>query len=619
MESRLKNRFWLIGIIIYITCYYAWLAFIPADSALLYLGGSFFSFVGTVVAGIWLLQASTRSKQSDKTYWRLLAFAAFSYSIAEIVWFVFESPLGLNALYAGYSDPFYILNKVFYFLAFGYILFINKRKLILVRFFFDVLIVMTVFTTFIGYYIISPIILTTMGTSWEVFLATLSPLMDLALLLCVVTLSFAGQRLFSPKMLAFIFMGLITQIAADTFYAFQVTNSTYQSGSWIDPLFILAVLLLGYTGLLQKEETETNTRTSRAEKPLLFFQFLFPYIAVTALILLNLFSLPELNIILLGIGATIFLIMIRQSITMYDNHRLIEQFYSNANQLNLSEQRYRSLFENHPEPTLSMDMEGNVKGMNLSAEHILGLKAEQVIENPLLEFIQLEFLEAAEAIYSSVTAGNYHDHDFPFYNHKGQFYHMSVTPIPIIVNNDLTGMYIIGRDMTELKKQQDKISYLAYHDSMTDLSNRIYFEGLLNKQIAQAKEDNSIFAILFMDLNNFKYINDTYGHAFGDDLLAAIAKRLKRFVSQSDYVARLGGDEFTLLIDSVSSYEDAVKQVNQLRAKLSAPYVIQQEEVNCWPSLGIACFPEDGTTSQELLNKADREMYANKRLIKELS
>jgi diguanylate cyclase (GGDEF)-like protein len=163
-----------------------------------------------------------------------------------------------------------------------------------------------------------------------------------------------------------------------------------------------------------------------------------------------------------------------------------------------------------------------------------------------------------------------------------------------------------------LDQQLSKASYAATHDALTDLANRAYFFQRIDEEIGAGERYKEKFAILFIDLDGFKAINDTYGHQYGDMTLKTVAKRLKKFVRKSDIVCRLGGDEFGVLLHGVHNSEDLRRFSQKLIKSLSAPIAINRYTVKVTASVGISLYPNHGSTPDELINKADQAMYRTK-------
>jgi diguanylate cyclase (GGDEF)-like protein len=167
-------------------------------------------------------------------------------------------------------------------------------------------------------------------------------------------------------------------------------------------------------------------------------------------------------------------------------------------------------------------------------------------------------------------------------------------------------------DITERKSADDRIRHIATHDGLTDLPNRMMFGNLLNHTIDVAKRYSRKFALLFIDLDRFKAINDAFGHQAGDALLQEIAQRLKRCTRASDVVARLSGDEFVVLIQEVDEASEAGICARKIITEVMKPITLQSQECRVTASVGIALFPENGDDEQTLMKNADTAMYQAK-------
>ncbi|MDJ0954579.1 MAG: EAL domain-containing protein [Acidimicrobiia bacterium] len=161
-------------------------------------------------------------------------------------------------------------------------------------------------------------------------------------------------------------------------------------------------------------------------------------------------------------------------------------------------------------------------------------------------------------------------------------------------------------------QDQQKLSYLARYDPLTGLINRFLFSDRLESAIARARRDESLVALMFLDLDDFKAVNDHYGHATGDALLKQVAKRIVSSVRETDSVGRLGGDEFTVILESGSRLEDAGQVATKILDAVAEPYLVGNRELRVTASIGIAIYPLDGDNSQALLRDADIAMYSAK-------
>ena len=180
------------------------------------------------------------------------------------------------------------------------------------------------------------------------------------------------------------------------------------------------------------------------------------------------------------------------------------------------------------------------------------------------------------------------------------------------VNSPVDGTPIFSgciRDITERKQSEEELRHMATHDSLTGLPNRTLFMELLEYTVEGSKRNNKLHAILFLDLDRFKNINDSLGHLIGDMLLQEVAARLSLCVRGSDSVARLGGDEFTILLYNIDKPDVAATVSAKIISTLSEPFKLAQHEIVITPSIGIVIFPEHGEDSQTLLRNADTAMY----------
>lgn len=186
----------------------------------------------------------------------------------------------------------------------------------------------------------------------------------------------------------------------------------------------------------------------------------------------------------------------------------------------------------------------------------------------------------------------------------------------MVVERDATGnpLRLIGTisDVDERKATETRIQYMAQYDPLTDLPNRALFSDRLQRELAHAQRHAERFALIFLDLDHFKPVNDNYGHAVGDQLLRQVAQRIRQSLRSADTVGRIGGDEFVVLMTRLNNPHDAFLLAEKIREMVREPYLIDGLEMKISCCLGVAIFPEDGTDEITLTKNADAAMYRAK-------
>jgi len=180
-------------------------------------------------------------------------------------------------------------------------------------------------------------------------------------------------------------------------------------------------------------------------------------------------------------------------------------------------------------------------------------------------------------------------------------------------SGNVVGLVGITREINELQQVGMALEHLATHDTLTDLPNRYLMADRLNQMVARARRFGTPFAVLFMDLDRFKDVNDAHGHEVGDLLLKAVADRLTSNVRQSDTVARLGGDEFVIILETVRRFQDAEAVAVNVQRSLARSFALQRHRLKVTVSVGISFYPENGEDTDTLLRAADYAMYLAKR------
>ena len=289
--------------------------------------------------------------------------------------------------------------------------------------------------------------------------------------------------------------------------------------------------------------------------------------------------------------------------------------------LYVEQQRSRAVLEAIGEAVLVMDLNGCISYLNPSAERLTGWGNEQACGHPLLDIATILDCESRESAWSDMQNAIRKDKRTPsevgllFVGRDGHetMIEMSVAPVHER-HGVLSGAVIVLHDATQTEASHNsKMTHLANHDFLTELPNRLLLNDRIEQTITRATRFGTAFAVLFLDLDNFKHINDSLGHALGDKLLQEIAQRLTACVRSSDTVSRLGGDEFIIVIPDERHLESIAISAEKLLQKISTSFVLDGHHLHITASIGISIFPQDGTNVETLVKNADMAMYSAKR------
>lgn len=273
-----------------------------------------------------------------------------------------------------------------------------------------------------------------------------------------------------------------------------------------------------------------------------------------------------------------------------------------------------TVFENTAEGVLITDIDQRISAVNRAFSEITGYsEIEALGQTPRLLASGQHDSAFYAAMWHQLTAEGHWQGEIYNKRKNGELYPGWLT-ISAVRNNEqaITHFVAVFADISSLKHAQAKLDYQAHHDPLTGLPNRALFENRLQAALACSQTSNRQGAVLFLDLDRFKHINDSLGHPVGDLLLKGIAQRLKEQVRDVDTVARLGGDEFIILLPGLHRPSDASAIANKLLAGFSAPFQAGEHEFFTSASIGISLYPQDGTDVSTLIRNADAAMYRSK-------
>ena len=262
---------------------------------------------------------------------------------------------------------------------------------------------------------------------------------------------------------------------------------------------------------------------------------------------------------------------------------------------------------------VSTDLEGNVTSWNKGAERLFGYAEDFMLGRNISYIYPEDELPVLEAMIRKLQDQGAHEKEIRMRRSDDTVFYASLSLSMLFdENNQPVGMIGYTIDVTERKADQENLRHQAYHDILTGLPNRWLLQDRLGQAIAIARREKQHGALMFLDLDRFKKINDTLGHEFGDEVLLVVANRLSNMVREGDTLARLGGDEFVMLLTNLKNLVEASDIANRVLHEIKQPFQVRELDIRMGASIGIAGYPEHGKDAESLLKHADFAMYRAK-------
>ncbi|WP_326699984.1 EAL domain-containing protein [Streptomyces sp. NBC_01754] len=444
------------------------------------------------------------------------------------------------------------------------------------------------------------------------------PLLDIVLVSMVLALHFrrvSANRSAVNTAIA----GLALTVLCDALFTSPLLRSAYQSGQLLDAGWFAGSLLLAYAPWGAHRGVDNAVRSGRAprstSRPIAgSLAALTPYLAAAVCTLGILYSVvdgrrPDRVVIVTGC-AVVLALVVRQAIMLLDNIAL-------THELAQKENHFRSLVQGSSDVIMIAEPSGVLRYVSPAAAGVYGRAAEDLVGTELSSVIHPDDLgpfvhEARRFLAAPPREEPTTRIECRFRSGTGDWLHVEST-----VNRHQGGLLLNSRDVTERVRLQEQLQHNAEHDPLTDLPNRALFTARVAQALGGRRSGDLGAAVLFIDLDGFKAVNDSIGHQAGDELLVQAAGRLQDSVRAWDTAARLGGDEFAALIVGDGSHDQAAREcqvheiADRLRLTLSQPYRIGGGEVRVAASIGVA-FAEPGITPKDLMRNADLAMYRAK-------
>jgi diguanylate cyclase (GGDEF)-like protein/PAS domain S-box-containing protein len=561
--------------------------------------------------------ASRAGQGRARLSWALLGASAFLWGLGSVTWFYFDVVTQEPVPFPSFADagfllavPFAIAGLMFYSSA-------SARTTSQLRTLLDGSIIAGALLFVSWATVLGPSYSQATGGVMEKAVGLAYPISDIVMgSIVLLLLPRASRR--SRVALLLVGGGILANTVSDSVFTYlQLANSYSGTSNAVDAGWVLGFAMIGLGALWAATHPSTlrldDERITRVDA-------FMPYglvavagaVAVTAMI-----RSGALERFLLWNGlCLVVLLVVRQLLTIMEdlrlNHTLEARVASRTAELGEREERFRSLVQNSSDAITIIDAELRIQYQSPSIERVFGYQPVEVRNRLLSELIHEDDRAAMQTLFGNMAGrpGATASLEARWLHQDGTWRQSEMAITNLLDDPAIKGLVINTRDITDRKTLEEQLSHQAFHDSLTGLANRALFKDRLQQSLARAARRQEKPAILFLDLDGFKSINDSLGHASGDELLALVGSRLRPFVRTGDTMARLGGDEFAILLEDTEEVSASIRVAERIIDALKEPFALKQQDVFISASIGIASF--SGDTPEELLRNADIAMYIAK-------
>jgi diguanylate cyclase (GGDEF)-like protein/PAS domain S-box-containing protein len=544
---------------------------------------------------------------------RLLALGGAMVFIGNTISVIYVTLLHQNPP-VSWADPFYLSDSMFTLAALLSFPLVRRTRLERWKFGLDAAMVVVGGAVAIWYFSVRPAAESEGATLIGALLAFAYPIASMLLLLGIATVLL--RRPTDGNRLAFGLLvgGVLTGIIADLTFDWVLVQTKERSASWTDAVYLLCYLML--IASAERYYRRPVAPAARAATPAPRIQPLspLPYLAVASTYGLLLYAVlePWNNPVSgLAVGALLItaLVVVRQLLAVRENLRLLAETAARQ-----TEARFRSLVQHSSDVILVTRADGTMRYVSPSATRVLGYDPGELVGQAIPSVLHPDDIDRAAKLFreASKTPGVTGPVEWRFRQPDGSWLHAEILATNLLRDPTVRGIVLNTRDVSERKRLTEQLTHQAFHDPLTGLANRALFRDRVSHALALAQRQGRPITVLFLDLDDFKKVNDSLGHAEGDRLLIAAAERFLASARAADTVARLGGDEFAILIEHVAGSEGQAELLLRLSAAMAHPFTLSGNQVQVSASIGVAVATGQ-ESADDLLRNADVAMYAAKR------
>ncbi|MCC7054931.1 MAG: EAL domain-containing protein [Gemmatimonadaceae bacterium] len=600
LEPRAKQS--VRGAIMYALAYAAMMLF-DAPNILLHV-----MLVPPCLAAAWFAGEAVRRTPDRRTRyaWRIVSLALLLQALADGGWTYFEL-IGRTTMWDRWSHAPGLVITPLWLLAVITFPRGRRSKADATRFTLDALTVVSAAAMIVWHFILSPILAGDIGRE-DIMIYTVYSGLDLITLVAAASMLLQDPGLTLRRSSWWIATGLMVGFVANTMWS--VLNMRYAPmiAQVTDVLRIGGYLMVSLGCVVGWADARGTTIVARGA--LLRARFsIVPYVAVAmGYGLLFVMALRETyHITDLVVGAVVLtsLVMARQLTAVRENMRLyVEQTAKET------EARFRSLVQHSSDVFAILDPLGIIRYVSPAAERVFGTSADRMVNRTLAELVHEADRGAYESHFSASLMGSSSLTHIGcrMIRTDGEWMRTETVATNLLADQNVNGIVLTIRDVTERVTLEEHLRHQALHDPLTGLGNRALFQDRVAHGLARAERTKDEVAVIFLDLDNFKEINDSLGHAAGDAVLVQTANRVRTCLRDSDTAARFGGDEFAILLEQTRGEGEVMDVANRISAALARPLQVEGKDVDLNASIGIAR-AQPQQSADEVLRNADVAMY----------
>ena len=548
-----------------------------------------------------------------RTALRLLAVGCLSVLVGNVISVYYVTALGTNPP-VSWADPFYLLDSLIILAALLSFPLARRTRLERSKFALDAAMVLLGGGVVIWYFTVRPSWQAQGASPGGTVLAFAYPLASLLVLLGVTTVLLRGPLDGNRRAFWLLVTGVVVSIVADLTFDLVLLETNERSAGWTDAVYLLTYLLLIASAEYYSRHPVSRTTVAAEQRPRPHPVSPLPYLALVATygLLLAVALDPWTDPVSgLAVGAVLItvLVVVRQVLAVRENVRLLAETAARQNEV-----RFRSLVQHSSDVIIVIRPDGTIRFVSPSVSRVLGYEPAALTDRTLFDLLHPDEHDRARAFCRDAgqLPGVTTPVEWRFRQPDGAVLHAEVIATNLLDEPAVRGIVLNTRDVSERKRLERQLTHQAFHDPLTGLANRALFRDRVSHALTLARRHGHEITVLFLDLDDFKKVNDSLGHADGDRLLIAAAERFRSCARATDTVARLGGDEFAILVEDSPGPDGHAAMIDRLSAAMAQPFTLGGTEVEVNASIGVAV-TSGGESADDLLRNADVAMYTAKR------